>query len=70
MRGYSIPSIMTISDSDPFANPQDTLDFIDNIENKNIVNVMSLTNYNHIDYFWSESAAQEIFPKAINFLDE
>ena len=70
MRGYSIPSIMTISDSDPFANHQDTLDFIDNIENKNIVNVMSLTNYNHIDYFWSESAAQEIFPKVINFLAE
>ena len=70
MRGYSIPSIITISDSDPFANPQDTLDFIDNIENKNIVNVMSLTNYNHIDYFWSESAAQEIFPKVINFLAE
>ncbi len=70
MKGYSIPSLMTISDADPFANPQDTLDFIDNIENKNIVNILSLTNYNHIDYFWADSAIQEIFPKVMNFLDE
>ena len=70
MKGYSIPSIMTISDADPFSNPQDTLDFIDNIENKNVVNVLSLTNYNHIDYFWADSAITEIFPKVLNFLGE
>lgn len=68
MKKYSIPSLMTISDSDPFANPQDTLDFIDNIENKNIVEILSLTNYNHIDYFWADSAVQEIFPKVLNFI--
>ena len=68
MKKYSIPSLMTISDSDPFANPQDTLDFIDNIENKKIVEVLSLTNYNHIDYFWADSAVQEIFPKVLNFI--
>ena len=68
MKKYSIPSLMTISDSDPFAEPQDTLDFIDNIENKNIVEVLSLTNYNHIDYFWADSAVQEIFPKVLNFI--
>ena len=70
MKGYSIPSIMTISDADPFSNPQDTLDFIDNIENKNVVNFLSLTNYNHIDYFWADSAITEIFPKVLNFLGE
>ena len=70
MKKYSIPSIMTISDADPFANPQDTLDFIDNIENKNIVNILSLTNYNHIDYFWADSAITEIFPKVLNFFAE
>ena len=68
MKNYSIPSLMTISDADPFANPQDTLDFIDNIENKNIVEILSLTNYNHIDYFWADSAIEEIFPKVINFI--
>ena len=70
MKGYSIPSLMTISDADPFANPQDTLDFVDNIEDKKVVNILSLTNYNHIDYFWADSAIQEIFPKVMNFLDE
>ncbi len=70
MKGYSIPSLMTISDADPFANPQDTLDFIANIENKNVVNILSLTNYNHIDYFWADSAVQEVFPKVMNFLGE
>ena len=70
MKGYSIPSLMTISDADPFANPQDTLDFVDNIENKKVVNILSLTNYNHIDYFWADSAVQEIFPKVMDFLDE
>ena len=68
MKKYSIPSLMTISDADPFANPIDTLEFIDNIDNKNIVEVLSLTNYNHIDYFWADSAIEEIFPKVINFI--
>ena len=70
MKQYSIPSLMTISDADPFANPQDTLDFVDNIANKNIVNILNLTNYNHIDYFWADSAITEIFPKVLDFLAE
>ena len=70
MRKYSIPSLMTTSDADPFANPQDTLDFIENIENKNIVNLLNLTNYNHIDYFWADSAITEVFPKVLSFLAE
>jgi len=69
MKGYSIPSLMTTSDADPFAYPQDTLDFIDNIENKDIVDIISLTNYNHIDYFWADSAIEEIFPKVLDFLE-
>ena len=68
MKGYSIPSLMTISDADPFADPQDTLDFIDNIGNKDIVKILSLTNYNHIDYFWADSAVDEVFPEVLNFL--
>ena len=68
MKKYSIPSLMTTSDADPFANPQDTLEFINNIENKNIVQILSLTNYNHIDYFWADSAIEEIFPRVIDFI--
>ena len=68
MKKYSIPSLMTISDADPFANPQDTIEFIDNIENKNIVQILSLSNYNHIDYLWADSAIEDIFPKVIDFI--
>jgi len=68
MKNYSIPSLMTTSDADPFAAPQDILEFVDNIENKNIVQILSLTNYNHIDYFWADSAVEEIFPKVLSFL--
>ena len=61
---------MTISDADPFCNPQDTLDFIENIQNKDVVNILNLTNYNHIDYFWADSAVEDVFPKIMNFLGE
>ena len=67
---YSIPSLMTTSDGDPFANPKDTLEFIDIIENKTIVNILSLSNYNHLDYHWSDAAVVEVFPKILNFLDQ
>ena len=70
MKKYSVPSLMTISDSDPFCNPQDTLDFINNIEDKKVVKILSLTGYNHIDYFWADSAVEEIFPKILNFIGE
>ena len=70
MKKYSIPSLMTISDSDPFADPQDTLDFIDIIENKDVVEILRLENYNHIDYTWSDSAVEEVFPKVFNFIKE
>jgi len=66
--GYSVPSLMTTSDGDPFANPKDTLKFIENIHNKNIVTLLNLTNYNHVDYFWADSAIEEIFPKVLDFI--
>ena len=68
MKNYSIKSIVTISDSDPFCNPNDTLDFLKNIEDQSVVEVMSLTNYDHIDYLWSDSAYDEIYPKILNCL--
>ena len=70
MRGFSIPTLMTISDADPFCNPKDTLDFIENIQNKEVVNILNLTNYNHIDYFWADSAVEDVFPKIMDFLGE
>ena len=68
MNGYSIPSLMTTSDSDPFALPKDTEDFIDNIKNKSVVELLRLKNYNHIDYIWADSAVDDVFPKIFDFL--
>jgi len=65
---YSIPSLMTISDKDPFSNYKDVLNFIENIGNKSVANILRLSNYNHIDYFWADSAIYEVFPKIIYFL--
>jgi len=69
MKKYSIKSMVTISDTDPFCNPNDTLDFLKKIEDQSIVEVMNLTNYDHIDYLWSDSAYDEIYQKILNFLD-
>lgn len=70
MKSYSIPSIFTISDSDPFCNPDDTLEFIDKISKKDIVRIRSFTNYNHIDYLWAEDAYNEFYPEILSFLKE
>jgi len=70
MKNYSIKSKVTISDTDPFCNPSDTLDFLKNIDDQSVVEVMNLTNYDHIDYLWSDSAYAEIYPKILNFLGQ
>ena len=70
MKNYSIKSMVTTSDADPFCNPNDTLDFLKNIEDQSVVKVMNLTNYDHIDYLWSDSAYEEVFPKILDFLGQ
>ena len=70
MKNYSIKSMVTTSDADPFCNPDDTLDFLKNIEDQSVVEVMKLSNYDHIDYLWSDSAYDEIFPKILDFLGQ
>jgi lysosomal acid lipase/cholesteryl ester hydrolase len=70
MKKYSIPSLMTISDVDPYSNAQDTLDFVHIIEDKKVVEFINVTNYNHVDYFYADSAVDEIFPNIFNFLEK
>ena len=43
---------------------------VSNIQNKEVVNILNLTNYNHIDYFWADSAVEDVFPKIMDFLGE
>ena len=70
MRNYKIKSIITTSDSDPFCNPIDTLNFLKNIRDQSVVKVMSLKDYNHIDYLWADSAYDELYPKFLDFLGD
>ena len=70
MKKYSIKSMVTTSDADPFCNPKDTLDFLKIIEDQSVVEVMKLSNYDHIDYLWSDSAYDEVFPKILDFLGQ
>ena len=70
MRNYKIKSIVTITDSDPFCNPIDTLNFLKNIKDQNVVEIMSLKDYNHIDYLWADSAYEELYPRFLSFLGD
>ena len=70
MKNFKIKSIMTTSDADPFCNPQDTLEFVKNIQDESVVEIMSLKDYDHIDYLWADSAYEDLYPKFLNFLGE
>ena len=70
MRNFKIKSIVTVSDSDPFCNPIDTLNFLKNIKDQSVVEVMSLKDYNHIDYLWADSAYEELYPRFLSFLGD
>ena len=68
MKNYKIKSMITVSDSDPFCNPVDTLEFLLKINDQSNIEIINLKNYNHIDYLWADSAYEELYPKFLNFL--
>jgi hypothetical protein len=70
MKKYKIKSLIAVSDSDPFCNPVHTLEFLLKIDDQNVIEILSLKNYNHIDYLWADSAYEDIYPKVLNFLGE
>lgn len=70
MENYKIKSMITVSDSDPFCNPLDTLEFLSKIDDQSVIQILSLKDYNHIDYLWADSAYEELYPKFLNFLGE
>jgi lysosomal acid lipase/cholesteryl ester hydrolase/gastric triacylglycerol lipase len=68
---YSIPSFITRSDSDPFSSLEDVnlwLNYAKYDKKKDIINVLDLTNYNHLDYMWSIDAYEDIYKKVIKFV--
>ena len=68
MKGYTIKSMITVSDSDPFCNPVDTIECLSNIEDQSNIELLRLVNYDHIDYLWADSSYEELYPQFLNFL--
>jgi hypothetical protein len=68
---YNIPSFLTRSDSDPFSALED-IDLwlkLANYDNKkNLIEVLNLKNYNHLDYLWSKDSKNDIYKKIVDFL--
>jgi len=70
-QNYLIPSLITKSDSDPFSAEKDVdlwLKFSKYEEKKDIIRVLNLKNYNHLDYLWSEEAYEDIYKKIVEFI--
>ena len=70
MKGYKIKSMITLSDSDPFCNPLDTIEFLSNVEDQSNIELLRLVNYDHIDYLWADSSYEELYPQFLDFLDQ
>ena len=68
MKNYKIKSMITVSDSDPFCNPIDTLEFLLKIDDQSVIEIINLKDYNHIDYLWADSAYEDLYPKFLEFL--
>lgn len=69
-RKYNVKTFLTVSDSDPFSDERDIDFFVDAIDplKKEMVQVLKVTNYNHLDYLWSESAVDDIYKHIFEFL--
>ena len=70
MRNYKIKSLIAVSDSDPFCNPLDTLEFLLKIDDQSVIEILSLKYYNHIDYLWADSSYEDIYTKVLDFLGQ
>ena len=68
MKNYKIKSMITVSDSDPFCNSIDTLEFLLKIDDQSVIEIINLKDYNHIDYLWADSAYEDLYPKFLEFL--
>jgi pimeloyl-ACP methyl ester carboxylesterase len=68
MKNYKIKSMITVSDSDPFCNAIDTLEFFLKIDDQSVIEIINLKDYNHIDYLWADSAYEDLYPKFLEFL--
>lgn len=66
-KSYSVKSLMTISNADPFSKYEDCQHLFEHL-NPGVLKVMKLKDYNHMDYLWSNHAVNELYVEVIHFL--
>jgi esterase/lipase len=66
-KNYSVPSLVTISNSDPFSKPEDCQHLFKHVK-KNVIKLLELKDYNHLDYLWSNHATKEVYKKIFEFI--
>lgn len=68
---FAVPSLITRSDSDPFSSQKDVDLWLNSAkyqEKQDIIKVIELQRYNHLDYLWSEDAYEDIYKKIVEFI--
>jgi hypothetical protein len=45
----------------PFSTEEDTNIFLSKLNNKNIITLKRLNNYNHLDYLWSSDSVTDLY---------
>jgi len=65
---YTIKSLMYVSDADPFSKIDDCENLFQHISS-DVLTVIKLNDYNHLDYLWSSDASEQLYSKIIKFLN-
>ena len=71
-KDYDIRTFLTRSDSDPFSALKDVdlwLNYADYERKKDLIQVLNLENYNHLDYLWSKDALGDVYLEIFKFLE-
>ena len=67
LKQSKIRSLLYVSDSDPFSNENDLKHLTDNL-NRRYAKVKKMSNYNHLDFLWSEDAKNDIYKDIVSFI--
>lgn len=64
---YTVKSLMTVSDADPFSKIEDCEHLFQHINN-DVLTLIKLKDFNHLDYLWSKDASELLYLEIIKFL--
>lgn len=70
VKNWKVKALLVRSDSDSLSSYTDVTDFYDSLSDKSNVNLLSVSDYNHLDVLTAESAISEIYAEVLNFLNK